>query len=121
MFFANNGLTTYPLIEISLYEYSAVVKLYSSSYALLETQTVSETKNINANTDFTFDIEVSRQVQLTTSSIDVVFTGESHDKPGSATQKHQVTFVYNNGTDSSKVVGKDGKKAYTNANFVDEL
>lgn len=114
------GGTTYEYVltctsscEISLYEYSAVVKLYSSSNALLETQTVSKTKKINANTDFAFDIEVSRQVQLATSSIDVVFTGKSHDKPGSATQKHQVTFVYNNGTASSKVVVKDGKTVST--------
>ena len=114
------GGTTYEYVltctsscEISIYEYSAAVKLYSSSNALLETQTVSKTKNINANTDFSFDIEVSRQVQLATSFIDVVFTGKSYDKPGSATQKHQVTFVYNNGTASSKVVVKDGKTVST--------
>ncbi len=114
------GGTTYEYVltctsscAVSLYEYTAVVKLYSSSNTLLETKTVSKTKDIFANTDFSFDVEVSRQEQLTTSSIDVTFNGKSYDKPGTVTQKHQVTFVYNNGTASSKIVVEDGKTVST--------
>lgn len=114
------GGTTYEYVltcssscEISLYEYSAVVKLYSSSNALLGTQTVSKTKNINANTDFSFDIKVSKQVQLTTSSIDVTFTGKSYDKPGEVKQKYLVTFIYNNEMPISKVIVEDGKTVQT--------
>lgn len=114
------GGTTYEYVltcssscEVSLYEYSAVVKLYSSSNELLGTHTVSKTKIINANTDFSFDIEVSRQVQLATSYIDVTFTGKSYDKPGKVAQKYLVTFIYNNGMPSSKVTVKDGETVST--------
>lgn len=114
------GETTYKYVltctsscAVSLFEYTAVVEIFSSSNTLLETQTINNTKNINANTDFSFDVEVSKQVQLATSSVDVTFTGKSYDKPSAIIQKYQVTFVYNNGKTSSKVVIEDGKTVAT--------
>lgn len=106
-------LTCTSSCAVSLYEYSAVIKLYSSSNTLLGTQTESKTKNISANTDFFFDIEVSKQVQSTTSSIDVTFSGKSYEKPGIIPQKYQVTFVYNNGTANSNILVSAGKSVST--------
>lgn len=115
-----DGKTTYEYVftctsscTVSLYEYTAIVELYSSSNTLLETQTVNKLKSINANTVFSFDVEVSKQVQLETSRVNVSFTGKSYDKLGTVAQKHQVTFVYNNGINSSTVVVEDGKTVST--------
>lgn len=114
----SQGETTYWYVitctsscEVSLYEYSAVVKLYSSSNTLLKTQTVSEVDNFNAYLKFSFDVSVSREEQLNTACINVTFSGRSYEKPGEAeqSQNHFVTFVYNNGTASSKATVEDGK------------
>lgn len=103
------ALTCTSSCSVSLYEYSAVVKLYSSSNELLETQKISKTENVNAHTYFSFEVIVSKQVQSDTAYIDAVFSGKTHDQSISATQEHLVTFVYNNGTSASSVFVEDGK------------
>lgn len=110
------GGTTYQYVltcsstcTVSLYEYTAEVKLYSSNNTLLDTQIITKKKAISANTTFSFDVEVSRQIQLQTTSIDVVFSGKSNEKPKQIEQTYQITLVYNNGTTNKKVVVEKGK------------
>ncbi len=114
------GGTTYEYVltcttscSVSLYEYTADVKLYSSSNTLLETKKISKSKSIEANNDFSFDVEVTKQIQTSTASIDVTFAGKSYDKLNTTTKKYQVTFIYNNGTSNSKVIVEEGKTIST--------
>lgn len=99
--------------SVSLYKYTAIVKLFSDSNTLLHSQTITKNKEIHANEEFSFDIEVSKQIQLSTNSIDITFTGKSYDKPSAIAQKYQVTFVYNNGAVNSKVFVEKGKTVPT--------
>ena len=107
------GLTCTSSCSVSLLEYTAVVKLYSSSNKLLHTETINKSKTISSNTAFSFDVSVSKQIQEKTTSVDATFTGKSYDKPGFIAQKYQVSFVYNNGTNSSKVLVEEGKTVST--------
>ncbi len=115
-----DGGTTYEFVltissscSVSLYEYKAVVKMYSESNRLLDKQTIDRTKTISANTKFSFNVTVPSTVQSSVSSVDVVFSGKSYDKPVATTQTHKVSFIYNNGTATSTVVVENGKTVST--------
>ena len=104
---------------VSLYEYKAQVSLLDSESKLIEQKTVSQTKDIAADTDFTFEVKASSQIaQAATASLDVDFSGKSHEKPGEKEEKGQktvryrVTFVANNGTTDTKTV-ESGKTVAT--------
>lgn len=99
--------------SVSLYQYTAVVKLYSSSNELLDTQTIVNLKSIDSNTNFSFDINVSRQVQLMTSYMEISFSGKSYDRPGLNIEKYKISFVYNNGKANTSVFVEKGKTVYT--------
>lgn len=106
---------------VSLYEYRAVVKLYSSANEILDAQIVEKSNKIDANKEFSFDLEVSKQIQSETASVVVTFTGKSYEKPDTisnenpvqSAKKYQVVFVYNNGTNNSKVLVKEGETVST--------
>ena len=111
--------------SVSLFEYTAEMKLYSNTNALLNTETITKSTNIKANQDFSFDVKIPLQVQTNTSSIDIVFTGKSKDNPASTSQKfndnqithktieYKVTFVYNNGLSNKTVLVKEGETVST--------
>ncbi len=95
--------------SVSLYEYSATVNIFSSSNTLLDCQTIKRTGSIDKHESFSFDIDVTEEIQLTVDYVDVIFTGKSYEKPSTTNQKHSVTFIYNNGNASSTTLIDDGK------------
>ena len=78
------GDVTYKIIitstcTVSLHEYTAEVSLYSKDKTLLEVKTVTIEEVISANTEFSFDFEVSGEVKLATKSVEVVYSGKTYE------------------------------------------
>ena len=94
--------------SVSLYEFTANIKIYSSNESILKTESIHQSKNISANNDFYFDIVVSEKVQTETKSVDVIFSGKSHDNPNNI-KKFNITYIYNNGLENKKVIVDKGK------------
>lgn len=98
---------------VSLYEYRAEVTLYSSNGVAIHSDTVSSSQTIAADTEFTFYVDVDQQKQASTTSVQVVYSGKSHDNPQPAESKYCVTFVYNNNTANKVVTVNKGATVQT--------
>ena len=108
------GVSEKPLFSISsqcavsLFEYVATIYCYSADNECIGVKTIEKTKNVDANKTFTFDFIVDDPSLRNTVSIEVVFEGKSHEKPGAIASKHTVTFVNNNGQTNTIVKVKSG-------------
>ena len=94
--------------SVSLYEFTANVKLYSNTNSLLYQDTVEKTQNISADTSFSFYVKVGQSIQSSTSSVVVTYSGNSYDNPASIPVSYTVTFVYNNSSSNKVVKVKSG-------------
>ena len=94
--------------SISLYEYTANVKLYSSDNTVLHEESITRTRDIAAETEFDFYITVSQTVQASTSRVEVTYSGKSYEKPQGASTDFSVTFVYNNNSANKTIKVKSG-------------
>ncbi len=94
----------------SLTEYKANITLYNDSNDVLTSKIVAKTGEIKAYEYFTYQLELSKEIQQATSNIKVVFSGKSYNKPKTKIKKHNVTFVFNNGEDEAVVSVEKGKR-----------
>ena len=95
--------------SVSLFEYTATIYCYSVDEECIGVKTINKTQDIDANQTFTFDFIIDDQSLQSTSFIEVVFEGQSYEKPNVNNYKYTVVFVYNNGQPDTTVKVTSGK------------
>lgn len=102
----------------ALFEYSATVYVNAADGSLLETLKTQKEQTIPANTEFSFQFSIDKKLYDKADSFDVLLSGKSNQKTGSAvknnkhrstieaTRTYSVSFLSDNRTIKTETVSK---------------
>lgn len=98
--------------SVKLLEFTATIKIYLNSNQIIE-ERINRQLDINAYDLFYFEIPIYKSIFVNISDVKVEFSGKSYEYNQETIEKHNVTFVKNNGIPNDTIIVNDNKTVKT--------